>query len=402
MITINTNTASMAAAYNLNNTNANLQRSLQRLSSGSRINSSYDDAGGLAVSMKLSAAIRRTEATQSNVNNALSLLQTQDGVLKSADKVLTRMSELATLAGDVTKNSSDISLYNSEHATLKAQLQSMFLEKFNGISLFSSDSETGANLTVVTSQSGDQDFQVTQTALTENPFMNMMINGFNKFVLGGETYIARTDINNGVMQSSNSNGVSIYSLSTGEEFIMNTDGPHVAATGTVPPAPGNPPGTYVTVHTVNYQLYDTDGNLHGAAGTFQANYTLTGQSTSAAPSIDVSLDDLIGNGVYESSIRQTNLNQDNMLDYANLSSFAIQSLATMRATNGSEQTRLTFAADMLAINKTNLESANSRISDVDVASESANLARLNILQQAGTAMLAQANMSTQSILRLIS
>jgi flagellin len=60
-----------------------------------------------------------------------------------------------------------------------------------------------------------------------------------------------------------------------------------------------------------------------------------------------------------------------------------------------------FAADMLAINKTNLESANSRISDVDVAAESANLARLNILQQAGTAMLAQANQSTQSILRLL-
>jgi flagellin len=80
---------------------------------------------------------------------------------------------------------------------------------------------------------------------------------------------------------------------------------------------------------------------------------------------------------------------------------AIQDLATLRATNGSEQSRLTFAADMLAINKTNLESANSRISDVDIAVESANLARLNILQQAGTAMLAQANQSTQSLLRLL-
>jgi flagellin len=80
---------------------------------------------------------------------------------------------------------------------------------------------------------------------------------------------------------------------------------------------------------------------------------------------------------------------------------AIQTLANLRATNGSEQVRMTFAADMLAINKTNLESANSRISDVDVAAESANLARLNILQQAGTAMLAQANQSTQSILRLL-
>ena len=88
MISLNTNTASMAAAYNLNNVNVNLQRSLQKLSSGSRINSSFDDAGGLAVSMKLSAQLRRTEATQANVNNAISFLETQDGVLKTADKVV--------------------------------------------------------------------------------------------------------------------------------------------------------------------------------------------------------------------------------------------------------------------------------------------------------------------------
>ena len=81
---------------------------------------------------------------------------------------------------------------------------------------------------------------------------------------------------------------------------------------------------------------------------------------------------------------------------------AIQSLATLRANNGAEQTRLTFASDMLSVNKINLEAANSRIIDVDVAEESAQLARFNILQQAGTAMLAQANQSTQSILRLIS
>jgi flagellin len=82
-------------------------------------------------------------------------------------------------------------------------------------------------------------------------------------------------------------------------------------------------------------------------------------------------------------------------------SAAIQNLATLRASNGSEQSRMTFAADVLAINKTNLESANSRIIDVDVAEESSKLARFNILQQAGTAMLAQANQSSQSLLRLL-
>ncbi|MFZ9965281.1 MAG: flagellin, partial [Terrimicrobiaceae bacterium] len=70
-VVINTNTAASLASYNLSSTNVNLQRSLNRLSSGSRINSSFDDAGGLAVSMKLAASIRRTEATLANVNNSI-------------------------------------------------------------------------------------------------------------------------------------------------------------------------------------------------------------------------------------------------------------------------------------------------------------------------------------------
>ena len=136
MISINTNTAATSAAYNLSNTNVNLQRSLNRLSSGSRINSSMDDAGGLAVSMKLSASIRRTEATQANVNNALSLLETQDGVLKSADKVLGRMAELVQMAADVTKSTNDTALYKTEFQSLQSQLGSFLSEQFNGVSMF--------------------------------------------------------------------------------------------------------------------------------------------------------------------------------------------------------------------------------------------------------------------------
>jgi flagellin len=290
MITINTNTASSLAAYNLGSTNVNLQKSLQRLSSGSRINNSVDDAGGLAVSMKLSASIRRTESTQANVNNALSLLQTQDGVMKSAEKVVTRMAELVQLAADVTKSTTDTSLYQTEFQSLQSQLSSMLGEKFNGVSLFNSGGNdatitTTNTLTVVTAQDGGQTVGITQADL----------------------------------------GSVAYYVGTGSAAAL--------------------------------------------AGTAIA--TVFGSPTAAAAAV--------------SSITA-----------------AIQNLATLRATNGSEQARLTFAADMLAINKVNLESANSRIADVDIASESANLARLNILQQAGTAMLAQANMATQSVLRLLS
>ena len=283
-VVINTNSAATSAAYNLSNTNVNLQRSLNRLSSGSRINSSFDDAGGLAVSMKMSASIRRTDASLANVNNAVSFLQTQDGVLKTADKILSRMSELATLAQDVTKAPEDLDLYNTELDVLKNQLNLMLKEKFNGISLFSSGGTAGATmntsttLTVVTSHDGAQTVGITQADLESISFS---------------------------VGTSDSTGMDIQTFTDAQAAVLTI--------------------------------------------------------------------------------------QD-----------AIQDLATLRANNGAEQSRLTFAVDMLAVNKTNLEAANSRILDVDVADESTKLARYNILQQAGTAMLAQANQSTQSILRLIS
>ncbi len=271
-VVINTNSAATLASYHLSNSNVNLQRSLQRLSSGSRINSSFDDAGGLAVSMKMSAAIRRTDAAATNVGNAISFLQTQDGVLKTADKVLSRMSELATLAQDVTKSSDDIANYALEFETLTQQLIDFSSEEFNGVALFE-----GAGLTVATSEDG-----TTQTV-----------------------GVTQSDIN-------------------------------------------------------------TNADLAVVVG-------YAGNDLTAA----------------NAATRGTEI-QD-----------AIVALGLLRATNGSEQSRLTFAEDMLKVNKTNLEAANSRIIDVDVAAESTQLARFNILQQSGTAMLAQANQASQSILKLL-
>jgi flagellin len=267
MISINTNAASNSASYNLNKSNANLQRSLTRLSSGFRINSSFDDAGGLAVSMKLSASIRRTDAVATGVANGISYLETQDGVLQAAGDVLTRMAELATLAQDVTKSTTDLANYDLEYQALIDQLTAMDGETFNGIGLVD-----GTALTVITSEDGSQNL----------------------------------------------------------------------ALGAV----------------------DLDGTV---TGTLTGNLTSTGNAATQAGLIDT----------------------------------AIISLGTLRATNGGDQSRLSFAADLLAVNKTNLEAANSRIIDVDVAYESTQLARWLILQQSGTAMLAQANSTKETLLRLL-
>ena len=114
-----------------------LQASLKRLSSGSRIASPTDDAGGLAVSMRLDAQVNRTQGAINNVNNALSFVQVQDGALSTIGSIVDRMSELRAFADDVTKNSSDNANYNTEFQQLRQQLNNIVSEQFNGVSLFS-------------------------------------------------------------------------------------------------------------------------------------------------------------------------------------------------------------------------------------------------------------------------
>jgi flagellin len=267
-VVINTNYAATVASNNLATSNSMLQKSLNRLSSGSKIVNPSDDAGGLAVSMKLSAAAVRQGAVASNIGNAVSLLQTQDGALKVTGQVLQRISELRVLNDDVTKSTSDKANYNSEFTALQAQLTANAGESFNGVSLFGSTA-------------------IGNVAVTES---------------GGTTVsIAARDL------TSTSTGV---------------------------------------------------GTITAAA------------SLGAVTIAQVST--------------------------------AIENVATMRATNGSEQSRLGFASELVTTNKANLEAANSRITDVDVAAESTQLARWNILVQAGTSMLAQANQSAQSALKLLS
>ena len=269
-VVINTNYAATVASNNLAASSAMLQKSLNRLSSGSKIVNPSDDAGGLAVSMKLSAAARRQGAVAANIGNAVSLLQTQDGALKVSAKVLERISELKVLYTDITKSDSDKANYNTEFLALKTQLTDNAAEKFNGVSLFGS-SDVG---TVAVTEAGATTVAITARDLT-----------------------------------STASGVGVITAATGTTALAG-----------------------VTVAQI---------------------------------------------------------------------STAIENVATMRAANGAEQSRFGFASELVTTNMANLEAANSRIVDVDVASESTQLARWNILVQAGTSMLAQANQSAQSALKLL-
>lgn len=191
-LVINTNNIATIATNNLNANQVNLQRSLARLSSGSKIVAPHDDAGGLAVSTKLKAALNRNTRTQQNVSNAISFMQTQDGALKVATNILDRMSELKTMSIDPTKNAYDLANYNTEFKELQRQLVNINDERFNGINLFHETSD----LSVSSTEDG-----VTGTVnMTRNGlFDNLAESGLAQTVIASAAYVATNNTDKTVL-----------------------------------------------------------------------------------------------------------------------------------------------------------------------------------------------------------
>jgi flagellin len=128
--------AAARANFYLSRNNLALQKSLTRLASGSRVINPADDAGGLAVAMKLESSINRLAGAEKNIQNAMSFLEVQDGILETVGQIVDRMSELKGLYHDVMKNTSDRDSYNNEFKDLQVQLYDMSNEQFNKVSLF--------------------------------------------------------------------------------------------------------------------------------------------------------------------------------------------------------------------------------------------------------------------------
>lgn len=409
-VVINTNFAATLAANNLAASNGMLQKSLNRLSSGSKIVNPADDAGGLAVSMKLSATAKRQGAAASNLGNSVSFLQAQDGVMKAAGKVLERIGELKTLASDPTKNSSDLANYNEEFVALQAQLTSLGSEKFNGIDLFGSATMSvgasadangstiavgGVNLLDAPAFSpftDDFDDFSNWTALSGSPGVSSNTLYPADSVRTNQSFSGPMEINFDLYISGSFDSVD---LSLGSDTLSSLmDGVNASKWAW---------------HSVKI-VFDGTGNASSYLD--GSNSAADTQSGIGATSGQIKIDNsgagssLIRNFSVEST--ETAGNTYSVTDATDLQSLslttitsALQDVATFRATNGAQQARLGFAAEVLATNKANVEAANSRIIDVDVAEESTQLARYNILVQAGTAMLGQANQSAQSALRLI-
>ena len=472
-LVINTNSIATTATKNLGVNQANLQRSLARLSSGSKIVVPADDAGGLAVSNKLQAALNRNTRAQQNVQNALSFMQVQDGAFKVATSSLDRMSELKTMSLDPTKNSLDIANYDAEFTQLQEQLSNIKSEKFNGIDLFNQTS----NLTVYTTERGDSNGEPTVTASRTGLF-----NDLGNITYGGSAptvaeftidtaftastaaattfvkttatdgsirlgYIANTaanvtaaghgldfdaavastdivEINNvssvydyeaGVAKarvfeaslSTHAGGEVVFDDASNSFYLANGVAKNysdsTAAAATVQANPGEfsklsgyPKASDHSAYdasssyqlgdivSLNSNLYVASANISAGAGNPTTN-AVAGTGWVALPQNAQSGADL--------------LTSSNMLSNNTTNDFV--TFIQTAAQNGAEMQRLNVSLEMLQTNHTNFEAAKSRLSDVDIATESTAFAKHNILTQSAAAMLSQANNLPSIALQLL-
>tara|TARA_B100001248_G_C27320130_1_gene426349 strand:- start:38 stop:1000 length:963 start_codon:yes stop_codon:yes gene_type:complete len=317
-IQINTNSSAAAASFHLNRNSQALQKSLKRLASGSRIVHPADDSGGLAVSMKLKSSISRLSGAYNNVQNGISFLEVQDGVLGAAGRIVDRMIELKGMSQDMLKNQFDNATYNNEFQELQVQLYDMSQQTFNGVSLFAEFADGG----------GDGVFHAIPTDASR---------GFDNSV----------------------------------EIFVSADGSTGAKVSI---------GKALLLSAITIDASDLKSSI------FQSNNV---NNTGG------------GGDVY--SFASTNLSGAMDLGDISVGVFnkALENIAALRARNGGTMSRLSFAAENISTQKSNMEAALGRIVDVDVAAESTRLARNNVLLQASAAMLAQANTNPEIALMLI-
>ena len=291
MSVINTNIQAIVAARNLNRSQEMLGRSLNRLSSGSKLADPGEDPAGLAVAGKMDSQSLRVTAALTNVQNATSYVQTADSYMSNMAGVLNRLGELASLSSDPTKSASDVGLYQQEFAALQDQLRSTI--------------------------------------------------GGTTSEIGGTTGVAAP--------LGTFNGTALFGSSAAGGTVVDI-GASVGQQMTIP---------------------DTDLRSGGMLNVIQQDptgtYTLSVTDPTAVAQITT----------------------------------AIQTLGAQRATLGAAESRLGLASSTLTVQNQNLASALSSIRDVDVAQESTQLARYNILVQSSTSMLAQANQAPNAVLKLL-
>ena len=324
-LTVSNNSAVATASYYLDKNQKALQHSIKKLASGKRIVSPNDDPGTLSVVMKLNAAVNRMAGAKNNVQNGISFIEVQDGMLETVGRIVGRMAELKGMATqDPLKSSQDIESYNNEFADLQKQLRDINASTFNGVSLFAS-------------------YAGTKEALDGNGDTKTRFKGDNTKDNVIEIFTSS--------QGSAGTKVSLYRSALLSALTISS------AAASIGNAQDWNAGVGSNGSSTTFGLFaDSDGST--------INLNATGLSM----------------GVFEQ---------------------AVANIAYLRAQTGGGMSRLNFAAESLSAMETNMRAAIGRVEDVDIAEESANLAKYSILTQASAAMVAQANSTNDVALMLL-
>ena len=371
---INHNIAALNTYRQLSTNNTNGSKSLEKLSSGLRINRAGDDAAGLAISEKMRGQIRGLDQASKNAQDGISLVQTAEGALNEVHSILQRMRELAVQSASDTNTTG----VNSDRAQIQKEVSQLREEidrianstQFNTMDLLKGD--FGVQLDETTANS---------TLLADGSFVNMSFSG-----LGSGTWTLTFDTDH-------------YTLSDGATTLTSTVEP--AADGVI--NFGGPTGESVSI-TVN------DSYASGALDGLE--FVTTGSSglklqigANANQSMTLTLSDMRITG--GSSVSMTALAGIDLSTQAGANSAltvidtAINFVSSERATMGAVQNRLEHTINNLGTSSENLSASESRIRDVDMAKEMMEYTKNSILTQAATAMLAQANQAPQAVLQLL-
>jgi len=380
---INTNIASLNAQRNLNASQSSLNTSLQRLSSGLRINSAKDDAAGLAISNRFTAQINGMDTAARNANDGISLAQTAEGALGEITNNLQRIRELAVQSRNATNSQSDRDALNTEAQQLKQEIDRVAsTSAFNGVKLLDG-SFTGATFQVGAN--------VGET-ITVSSIVNAQSSALGSSSVAQVTGAAAT-----TFAALGAGDVTINGVALGAVSANTNAADRAAALASAINAKGSTTGVYATVLSSSPgQITLTNSGsvpatpniliaLSGAATT--ASTGLTAATTTPVTATGFAALDISSAGGSDTAITQMDA--------------ALQAVNTGRAVLGALQNRFSSVVSNLQTASENLSASRSRIQDTDFAAETANLTRAQILQQAGTAMLAQANSLPQTVLTLL-
>ena len=428
MTVINTNTASMIARDAIHRNERSMSTAMERLSTGFRINSAKDDAAGLAISDRMSAQISGLNMAVRNANDAISLLQTADGATQEISNMLSRMRELAVQAASGTYTTTDQAALDLEFGELMNEIDRIAANtEWNGAAVLG-----GGDAVVTASGASTRDYNI-QLGAESAQTMALTLNSWRTQVsrdtqMSAASGTGRDGVDPKVGEAQ---VVTFTTMASGDVFELA--GITVTATGNVTAANLE---NFFTAQTNSGSITGslTDATLSGALNGYstaehtdgsKVTFTSTGgrndgktlasthpsgtDGTDHAVAAAVSVTGTEGVGAYGQGVLfyGSTPTRIDITSAANASQAiaeldrAIDGAAAERAKYGSYMSRLQHAADNLQNVATNTAASKSQISDADYAAETTELARTQIISQASTAMLAQANQVKQTVLSLL-